>query len=103
LQLTCTELSGNNLWGGHTWVDGAGYTALDNIGRMDPHGSVSVSADRITHRLVWRSVVGDELIGERRSLHFRIIDDATWALEWTVSCRTSPPSRSRSAARPPAA
>lgn len=87
LQLTCTDLSGHNFWGGHTWVDGVGYTALDNLGRMDPAGPVTVSSDEIAHDLVWRSARGDDLIGEHRSLRFQLIDERTWALEWTGELR----------------
>lgn len=87
LQLTCTDLSGHNLWGGHTWVDGVGYTTLDNLGRMDPVAPVAVTSDEIVHDLVWRSARGDDLIGEHRSLHFQLIDERTWALEWTGELR----------------
>lgn len=87
LQLTCTDLSGHNLWGGHTWVDGTGYTALDNVGRMDPDGPVTVTNDEIAHELVWRSARGEDLIGEHRSLRFELLDDKTWALTWTGELR----------------
>lgn len=89
LQLTCTDLSDHNIWGGHTWVDGTGYTALDNIGRMDPVGTMTVGDDVVAHDLVWRSARGEDLVHERRSLRFRLIDDTAWALEWTGELRNA--------------
>lgn len=87
LQLTCTDLSDHNIWGGHTWVEGTGYTALDNLGRMDPEGPVTVSPGEISHDLVWRSARGDALIGEHRTVSFTLVDDSVWALEWTGELR----------------
>lgn len=83
LQLTCTDLSGHNIWGGHTWVDGTGYTAVDNLGRMDPEGPITVSPSEISHELVWRSARDETLIQEQRTLSFSLVDDAVWALEWS--------------------
>ncbi|MFC9558659.1 PmoA family protein [Agromyces sp. NPDC056965] len=89
LQLTCTELSGHNLWGGHTYVDGEGYVALDNVGCMAPIGEIVAETDAsggvlLEHELRWRSAHGDGLVAEHRSLRFAEVDVArrAWSLEW---------------------
>lgn len=97
LQLTATELSGHNLWGGHTFVRGRGYTKLDNVGSMRPEGPVAVDADRedvtLHHDLVWMSAGGDRLAGEYRELRFVVSStaDSVWTLEWRSAIRNDTP------------
>ncbi|MFE2774033.1 DUF6807 domain-containing protein [Microbacterium resistens] len=93
LQLTCTDLSGANLWGGNTWVQGEGYVPLDNVGRMDADGPVAAADGALSHRLVWRTARGDDLVREERRLAFRAHDGVTWSLEWrsTLTALTPEP------------
>lgn len=89
LQLTATDVSGHNLWGGNTFVPDRGYVRLDNVGAMRPDGAVTVTADvesaTVTHALTWTTAAGDVLCAERRGLAFGAVDEAAgvWALEWT--------------------
>ena len=38
LQMTWSHVSGQNFWGGNTYVDGKGYVPLDNVGAMRHDG-----------------------------------------------------------------
>jgi hypothetical protein len=90
LQLTCTDLSGHNLWGGNTYVEGRGYVALDNVGSMVPIGEIVTVTDALggaaclDHELRWRTAKGADLVAERRSLRFSRVNPAlgAWSLEW---------------------
>lgn len=88
LQLTATDVSGHNLWGGNTYVPDRGYQRLDNVGAMRPDGEVAVVAGdsqvRVEHDLTWTTAAGDRLCTERRSLVFGDVDEAAgaWTLTW---------------------
>ncbi|TDD72626.1 oxidoreductase [Jiangella aurantiaca] len=89
LQLTATDVSGHNLWGGNTYVPDRGYVRLDNVGAMRPDGDVAVAAEdtrvRVRQDLTWTTAAGDRLCTERRALVFGDVDEAagSWTLAWT--------------------
>ncbi|MFD5801379.1 DUF6807 domain-containing protein [Streptomyces sp. NPDC127020] len=90
LQLTASHLSGQNLWGGNTYVHGDGYLALpEKVGSM-AHVSfeeVSASGDRavIAERLTWHPHGGELWAEEERRVEVRDVDTGTgsWTLTWT--------------------
>lgn len=92
LQLTASHLSGQNLWGGNTYVHGEGYLALpERIGSM-AHAAfeeVAVAPDRaaIAEHLTWHPHDGALWAEEERRIEVRDVDaDAgSWSLTWTSS------------------
>ncbi|RIQ21463.1 DUF6807 domain-containing protein [Jiangella rhizosphaerae] len=90
LQLTATDVSGTNIWGGHTYVRGEGYQVQDNLGAMRPTGPVAVHDGRaevtVEHGLEWVDSDDVPLATERRVLRFHGVDlDGGWyALDLTT-------------------
>jgi hypothetical protein len=89
LQLTASHLSGQNLWGGNTYVHGEGYLALpERIGSMAHTGFDEVSAGRdgvvIAERLTWHPHDGSLWAREERRIEVRADADAgSWSLTWS--------------------
>ncbi|MFD8730336.1 PmoA family protein [Streptomyces sp. NPDC059611] len=92
LQLTASHLSGQNLWGGNTYVHGQGYVALpERIGSMahSAFDEVSVRPDRavIAERLTWHPYDGELWADEERRIEVADVDtgSGSWSLTWTSS------------------
>ncbi|MFF9859116.1 DUF6807 domain-containing protein [Streptomyces tendae] len=92
LQLTASHLSGQNLWGGNTYVHGEGYLALpERVGSMAhvAFEEVAAEGDRavIAERLTWHPHGGELWAEEERRVEVRDVDpDAgSWTLTWTSS------------------
>ncbi|WP_031038711.1 PmoA family protein [Streptomyces sp. NRRL F-5650] len=102
LQLTASHLSGQNLWGGNTYVHGQGYLALpDRVGSM-AHAAfeeVGAEGDRavIAEKLTWHPHDGDLWAEEERRIEVGDIDpdSGSWTLTWTsaVTNRRAEPLR----------
>jgi hypothetical protein len=91
LQMTASHLSGQNFWGGHSYVTGRGYQPLhERIGwmRHDGFESFEVSADRLafTEQLMWIENSGEEWARERRGVVVHSVDpdEGAWALDWSL-------------------
>ncbi|WP_328334254.1 MULTISPECIES: PmoA family protein [unclassified Streptomyces] len=101
LQLTASHLSGQNLWGGNTYVHGEGYVALpERIGSMAHTGFGQVSAGPdgvvIAERLTWHPHDGSLWAEEDRRIGVRADTGAgSWTLTWysAVTNRRSEPLR----------
>ncbi|MFD7923113.1 PmoA family protein [Streptomyces sp. NPDC059740] len=92
LQMTASHLSGQNLWGGNTYVHGEGYLPLhDRVGSMAhlAFDEVRAEPDRVTfaERLTWHPHSGELWAEERRRIEIHDVDAASrsWALTWTTS------------------
>ena len=73
------DVNGVNFWGGRTYVGGEGYVWLDDHGRIvgdEPR----VLDGRLEQSLRWIGPDGSEVLGERRTLQWRSIDDRAWML-----------------------
>ncbi|MFD8496699.1 PmoA family protein [Amycolatopsis sp. NPDC059657] len=86
IQLTATDVSGQNFWGGVTYVRDQGYVELPNVGSMrhedfviGEQGPARVSFEE---RLTWHTQAGEHWVDEVRELVVRDVDDGTWALEF---------------------
>jgi hypothetical protein len=70
IQMTAPNVSGENFWGGATYVPGSWYVDLPNNGRMQHLGWEAVECDgetaRLVERLEWRTAAGERWIDERR-------------------------------------
>jgi hypothetical protein len=60
------DVNGTNLWGGRTYVRGAGYTWLDDHGRIVHDGWTERESGRLAHRLRWCDPAGGTLLTEER-------------------------------------
>ncbi|OLT09333.1 hypothetical protein BJF78_30960 [Pseudonocardia sp. CNS-139] len=87
-QMTWSHVSGQNFWGGNTYVDGQGYQALDNVGAMrhESFEMVELTGDELTfaERLGWVTSTGERWVAERRRHRFHGVDTARgiWAFDF---------------------
>ncbi|GAB7190918.1 PmoA family protein [Kineococcus sp. NUM-3379] len=95
LQMTATHVSGQNLWGGNTYVHGRGYVPLDNVGSMrhDAFRAVDAGDDavEVSERLTWLTADGREWAEEDRGLRFWGVDTARglWVLDVATDVRNT--------------
>ena len=101
LQMTWTHLSGQNFWGGPTYVHGEGYVMRDNAGRMR-HESFSDVRDRgdevgFTETLTWIASDGEEWVAEERThrLHGLDLDRGIWIMDFATTHAQHPRRRPR--------
>lgn len=93
LQMTWTHVSGQNFWGGPSYVDGEGYVWLDNVGSMrhERFTAADEEGDDVgfTEELTWITQGGAEWISETRTHRFHGVDTARglWALDFTTTIR----------------
>lgn len=92
LQMTASHLSGQNLWGGNTYVHGMGYLELpERVGSMTHVAFDEIASDDaravIAERLTWHPYDGDPWADEERRIEVHDIDPGagSWALTWTTS------------------
>lgn len=90
LSLTASHLSGANLWGGNSYVHGAGYTELpERVGSMVHVRFDEVDSDGgrfvIAERLTWHPHDGTLWADEERRIEVHDVDPGagSWALTWT--------------------
>jgi len=80
VQMTAPHVSGQNFWGGGTYVHGRGYLDLPNNGTMEHMGWDAIEVDgtaaRLAERLRWRTAEGEAWIDERRTLEVPRVDTA---------------------------
>ncbi|MFC5834511.1 PmoA family protein [Nonomuraea insulae] len=102
LQLTASHLSGQNLWGGNTYVHGEGYLPLpEKVGSMAHIAFDEVSAAEdsavIAERLTWHPYEGELWAEEERRIEVRDVDQeaGSWSFTWTsaVTNRRAEPLR----------
>ncbi|WOF24295.1 PmoA family protein [Microbacterium betulae] len=92
LQVTLTDVSGQNFWGGDTYVHGRGYLPLDNVGRIR-HDRFTTTSDGeeavVEEELTWITRAGEAWLGERRALRFHTLDEerGLWALDVVTTLR----------------
>ncbi|MFE2277578.1 PmoA family protein [Streptomyces sp. NPDC059454] len=91
LQMTASHLSGQNFWGGNSYVHGRGYLALpERIGSMrhDGFSAFAAGEERLdcTEDLTWVENGGAEWAREERGLSVHSVDVAAgaWVLDWSI-------------------
>jgi hypothetical protein len=92
--LAVPDVAGTNLWGGRSYVRGAGYTWRDDHGRIVHEGFEIRADDQLVQRLRWCDPAGETLLRERRRLRARPVPGApdAWLLEVGYTL-TAPPER----------
>jgi hypothetical protein len=78
IQMTAPNVSGENFWGGATYVPGEWYVDLPNNGRMQHIAWDAMECDgataRLAERLEWRTAAGEHWIDERRVVELGRVD-----------------------------
>lgn len=92
LQMTSSHLSGQNFWGGDTYVPGDWYQVLpDRIGSMRHDGfeEFRVEAGKLIlgEKLTWVENGGEEWASERRDLVVHSVepDEGAWVIDWSIT------------------
>lgn len=83
LSMTSAHLSGQNFWGGRTYVRDEGYVMLPNIGSQQHRSWLDKYADErrayLKELVAWVTEAGDEWIEEERRIEVVDVDaDAGW-------------------------
>ncbi|MEU6100812.1 PmoA family protein [Streptomyces flaveolus] len=91
VQMTASHLSGQNFWGGNSYVHGEGYLSLpERIGSMRHDGFPEFTAGDerldVTEHLTWVENGGTEWAREERGLAVHSVDEdaGAWALDWSI-------------------
>ncbi|HET9171952.1 MAG TPA: PmoA family protein [Actinospica sp.] len=87
LAMTISHLSGQNFWGGGTYVPGApghGYVDLPNVGSLAHSEFESFDGTGFVEHVDWIAADGGRWIAERRSVAVLDVDpsDGRWTLEF---------------------
>ena len=84
LSMTSAHLSGENFWGGATFVEGRGYTQLPNNGTMRHEGWDGLEP-LLVERLAWVTEAGERWLHETRTFDVAPIEGD--ADHWTLRLR----------------
>jgi hypothetical protein len=89
IQMTASDVSEQNFWGGVTYVRGQGYVDLPNVGSMrhedftvNERGPARVS---FVERLSWLTEHGEHWVDEVREFSVQDAEGDAWALEFTTA------------------
>ncbi|RKS05061.1 methane monooxygenase PmoA-like [Nocardiopsis sp. Huas11] len=91
LQMTWSHVSGQNFWGGPTYVHGQDYVWLDNVGsiRHERFETVEEHEDEVvlTEDLTWLTSEGERWMTEVRTHRFHSVDRerGLWALDFATA------------------
>lgn len=85
LAMTASHVSGQNFWGGGTYVHGTGYVDLPNVGSLQHRGFTEVSGSKVVEDIDWITAAGEKWITERRTVLVEV-DAGTdsWSLEFAT-------------------
>ncbi|NAS21541.1 oxidoreductase [Herbidospora sp. NEAU-GS84] len=84
LAMTVSDLSGQNFWGGGTYVrEAAGYVDLPNTGTIRHDGFDRPGVQRLS----WHTRDGEHWIDELREFRVTDVEDDSWALEFATTLR----------------
>ena len=93
IQMTIAHLSGQNFWGGNTYVHGTGYVPLPEVGRMDHVRWHHIGTDvdgalvRLEHDVDWITSTGERWVAERRRWDLDALDpEGGW---WSLRFQTT--------------
>ncbi|MCC5578838.1 PmoA family protein [Microtetraspora sp. AC03309] len=82
LQMTVSYLSGENFWGGGTYVrEEAGYVDLPNNGTMRHEGFPEPGTELLT----WHTQAGEHWVDETRTIAVEDVEDDSWTLRFHTS------------------
>lgn len=92
LAMTISHLSGQNFWGGNTYVpgtEGHGYVPLPNVGSLVHREFESFDGGSFAESIDWISHDGDHWIAETRRVAVLDVDpeDGRWTLQFDTELR----------------
>ncbi len=82
IQMTASHVSGQNFWGGGSYVRDQGYVDLPNVGTMRHEGFETTTDDGWVELLTWHTQAGEHWISERRAFQVRDVEADSWALDF---------------------
>lgn len=88
IAMTASHLSGENFWGGGSYVHGQGYVDLDNNGRIQHRTWENIECDgnriNFNEQLQWITYAGETWIDEERNISVNEIDPEKgyWSLDF---------------------
>jgi hypothetical protein len=82
IQMTASHVSGQNFWGGGSYVRDRGYVDLPNVGTIRHESFETIADDGWTERLSWHIQAGEHWISERRGVRLRDVTADSWALDF---------------------
>ncbi|MFI0443879.1 PmoA family protein [Actinomadura sp. 6N118] len=91
IQMTASHVSGQNFWGGGSYVRDRGYVDLPNVGTMRHEEFVEAAAHddggpvQLVERLSWHTQGGEHWVDETRSLTVSDVDKASYSLRFATS------------------
>ncbi|MET9633333.1 PmoA family protein [Lentzea sp. NPDC006480] len=88
VQMTATDVSGENFWGGVTYVRDQGYVVLPNVGTMRHEDFAVNETDgevRVGELLSWFTEAGQHWVHEMRELTVRDVEADAWTLEFATT------------------
>lgn len=91
LSMTWSQVSGENFWGGPTYVRDEGYVWKDNVGSIRHDRFTELRLDGpdagFTEELSWRTSTGAHWLRETRSHRFPLVDPARglWAMDFETT------------------
>jgi hypothetical protein len=89
ISMTSAHLSGQNFWGGATYVRDQGYTQLDNNGRTQHLAWNELQCDgehaQMSESLQWVTQAGETWLAEQRQVGVSEVNpaDGYWVLAWS--------------------
>lgn len=94
LAMTLTSVSGENFWGGPTYVHGRGYVQKENNGRQEHRAWTEMRCDDVAvvaETLAWVSQAGETLLTEERQIAVPEINaaDGWYRLDFTTRLRNA--------------
>ncbi|MBX6767285.1 MAG: PmoA family protein [Actinomadura rubrobrunea] len=91
IQMTASHVSGENFWGGGTYVRGKGYVDLPNVGTMRHEEFTELACGDgrvlVAERLTWHTQAGEHWIDENRAFTVHDVAEGAWTLTFTTSLR----------------
>lgn len=91
LQMTLTDVSGQNFWGGPTYSRETDYQWQDNLGSVEHEGFSSLASARdrvaVDESLIWRNSAGQRWLSEQRGTVFSNVnvEEQSWQLDFTTA------------------
>lgn len=94
IAMTLTSVSGENFWGGPTYVHGSGYVQKENNGRQEHHAWTEMRCDDtavLAETLAWVSQAGETMLTEERRIAVPAFDvaESWYRLDFTTRLRNA--------------
>lgn len=86
LAMTASHLSGQNFWGGGSYVRDQGYVDLPNVGSLRHRDFVSLGEGGFVETVDWITAAGQRWIDERRMVGISV-HETSWTMDFGTELR----------------